>query len=483
MGSFDETSPEADRAALERARRGRGDRRYTRPMRRRFAPVFLAFAVVSCGSGLEAPVPHFNPPSATTLPEVSSLVKVTNLDAEPVICFTTDGTVPDWNGGACANRLDATRQIAVPKCGFNVIRIAWSNGTDEANYNVESEACKASCDAVVPWSNQELARAFAVWQDEVKCMLNGCENPSSTGNWSSQCDSGKVSWDVSLDGLRAISKFTYDACAHAVTIDVEEGGMTTPRTINLVVTGTLVQDTDFSGNGNEGGTVTVSGDFTGSVTSRIVLGDKKRSGGSFDAACTADTLEGKECAPAGAKIAFDFPDWSCHGDICPVASMGSCAGTDADADAIHDTEDNCPEQANTDQMDKDNDGIGDACDSEPGFVVLRFKIGDRCLILGDGQVESTSTCEEGVGARGHQSAGELPSRRPWPIVSSTASPWCSRAWPRPPPLRLLIAHRARSHSDASAPRARRPWMASTGERRRGICSGLMSPVSRALTMA
>ncbi|HZF53483.1 MAG TPA: hypothetical protein VE093_32760, partial [Polyangiaceae bacterium] len=119
-------------------------------MRRRFAPVFLAFAVVSCGSGLEAPVPHFNPPSATTLPEVSSLVKVTNLDAEPVICFTTDGTVPDWNGGDCANQLDATRQIAVPTCGFNVIRIAWSNGTDEANYNVESEACKASCDAVVP---------------------------------------------------------------------------------------------------------------------------------------------------------------------------------------------------------------------------------------------------------------------------------------------------------------------------------------------
>jgi hypothetical protein len=362
-------------------------------MRRRFASVFLVFAAVSCGGGLEAPVPHFDPPSATTLPEVNSLIKVINLDAEPVICFTTDGTVPDWNGGNCANRLDATRQIAVPKCGFNVIRIAWSNGTDEANYKVESEACKASCDAVVPWSNQELARAFAVWQDEVKCLLNGCENPSGTGDWSAQCDSGKVSWDVSLDGLRAISKFTYDACAHAVTIDVEEGGMTMPRTINLVVTGTLTQDTDFNGNGNEGGTVTVSGDFTGSVTSRIVLGDKKRSGGSFDAACSIDTLEGKECAPAGAKIAFDFPEWSCHGDICPVAAMGSCSGTDADADAIPDTEDNCPEQANTDQMDKDNDGIGDACDSEPGFVVIRFKIGDRCLILGDGKVESTSTCE------------------------------------------------------------------------------------------
>ncbi|MDI1442677.1 thrombospondin type 3 repeat-containing protein [Polyangium sp. 6x1] len=363
-------------------------------MRPWFTSVFLAFLAVGCGgTPLETPVPHFDPPSATTLTEVGSLVKVINLDEEPVICFTTDGTVPDYNEGNCTNKLDASRQIAVPKCGFNVIRIAWSKGTDEANYKVESEACKESCDPVVPWSNQELARAFALWQDETKCLLNGCENPSGTGDWLEQCDSGKVAWDVSLSGVRAISTFTYDACEHAVTIDVEEGGMTVPRTFNLVVTGSLVQDTDFSGNGNEGGTVTVTGDFTGSVTSRIVLGDKKRNGGSFDAACTADSLDGKECAPAGAKIAYDFPQWSCHGNICPVAAMGSCQGADADEDAIPDTEDNCPKQANTDQSDIDHDGVGDVCDDQSDFVVIRFKVGNRCMILGDGKVESTSTCE------------------------------------------------------------------------------------------
>ncbi|WP_338046434.1 thrombospondin type 3 repeat-containing protein [Polyangium spumosum] len=324
---------------------------------------------------------------------MNSLVKVINLDEEPVICFTTDGTPAEWNGGNCVNRLDATRQIAVPNCGFNVIRIAWSKGTDEANYKVESESCKASCDPVVPWSNGDLARAFAIWQDETKCLLNGCQNPSGTGDWLEQCDSGQVHWDVSLSGVRAISTFTYDACAHAVTIDVEEGGMTVPRTLNLVATGKLVQDTDFSGNGNEGGTVTVTGDFTGSVTSRIVLGDKKRSGGSFDAACTADPFEGKECAPAGSKIAFDFPEWSCHGDICPVASEGSCQAADADGDAIPDDQDNCPKQANTEQSDTDHDGIGDACDDKSDFVIIRFKTGNRCLILGDGKAESTSTCE------------------------------------------------------------------------------------------
>lgn len=363
-------------------------------MRRQFAPVLLAFAVSSCGEGgLVMPEPHFDPPSATTLPEVGSLVKVINLDGEPVICFTTDGTVAEFNGGNCTNKLDATRQIAVPKCGFNVIRIAWSNGTDEANYNVVSDACKESCEPVMPWSNGDLVRAFAVWQDEVRCLLNNCENPSGTGNWSAQCDSGSVAWDVSLNGLRAISTFTFDACTHAVTIDVEENGMTTSRKINLVVSGELVQDTDFSGNGNEGGTVSVSGDYTGTVTSRIVLGDKTRSGGGFDAACTVDPFDTKECAPANAKIAFDFPNWSCHGDICPVAAMGSCRGPDADMDSIPDAEDNCPEVANTDQADNDHDGIGDVCDTLANFVLIRFKVGNRCLTLGDGQVESTSTCE------------------------------------------------------------------------------------------
>jgi hypothetical protein len=366
---------------------------YARPMLRRFAPPFLAFAACHCGERLEIPAPHFDPPSGTTLSEVGSLVSVINLDDEPGICVTTDGTEPVWSEkGECATPLDASRQIAVPACGFNVIRIAWSKGTDAANYVIESDACKASCDPVVPWSNSELARAFADWETEVKCSLNGCQNPSGTGDWSAQCDAGQVAWNVSLNGLRAISTFTYEGCAHTVPVDVEENGMTVSRPITLVVTGKLVQDTDFGGNGNEGGTVTVEGDFTGTVVSRIELANKERSGGSFTAACTADALDAKECATASAQIAYDFPDWSCHGGICPTAAAGSCAEADADADSIPDASDNCPEQANTDQADNDHDGTGDACDSEPGFVVIRFQTGDRCLTLGGAQVESTSTC-------------------------------------------------------------------------------------------
>jgi hypothetical protein len=169
--------------------------------------------------------------------------------------------------------------------------------------------------------------------------------------------------------------------------------MTVSRKINLVVTGKLIQDTDFSGNGNEGGTVMVSGDFTGSATSRILLNNKMRGGGSMDAACTAQVLAGMVCAPGGAAIAYDFPDWSCHGGICPTAFAGSCMKPDTDGDGIPDDQDNCPMTPNTDQSDRDHDGIGDACDPDPGFIVMRFQIANRCLTLGPSAVQSTSTCE------------------------------------------------------------------------------------------
>lgn len=39
--------------------------------------------------------------------------------------------------------------------------------------------------------------------------------------------------------------------------------------------------------------------------------------------------------------------------------------TDADADGIRDSQDNCPAIANTDQVDTDSDGVGDSCDNCP----------------------------------------------------------------------------------------------------------------------
>ena len=39
---------------------------------------------------------------------------------------------------------------------------------------------------------------------------------------------------------------------------------------------------------------------------------------------------------------------------------------DSDADGHCDLEDNCPAACNTQQLDADNDGIGDVCDTTPG---------------------------------------------------------------------------------------------------------------------
>ena len=37
-----------------------------------------------------------------------------------------------------------------------------------------------------------LVHAFADWQDDVKCLMNGCSNPSGTGDWSASCPDGNI---------------------------------------------------------------------------------------------------------------------------------------------------------------------------------------------------------------------------------------------------------------------------------------------------
>jgi hypothetical protein len=356
---------------------------------------------------LELPDEHFDPASGYTFTEEGPTVSVINLDDEDLVCFTNDLSDLDWNGGDCENPLPDSATISLVECGFNVVNIAWNGGVerDSANYQVESPSCVDDCAPVVPWSNDEFARAFATWQDETRCLMNDCENPSATGNWGTDCDSGSIDWDVSLSGIRAISEFTYSDCEHTVEITVHDyvadpdgtdSEATSLLPITLVVDGVITQDTDFGGNGNEAGTVTIGGDFTGSVESRMVIVDEIRGGGDFRAACTEDPFELEECAPGSALIAYDYPDWSCHGDICPEASPDECEEPDMDKDGIPDDSDNCPEIANTDQQDIDQDGLGDACDDDPGFVLIQFKTGERCLTAdSDENVHSTTACAPG----------------------------------------------------------------------------------------
>lgn len=74
-----------------------------------------------------------------------------------------------------------------------------------------------------------------------------------------------------------------------------------------------------------------------------------------------------------------FPDKSlecsdkrCRADNCPMIpnsyqadtdndGIGDACDTDVDNDGINNSKDNCPKMANSDQKDSDNDGIGDVC--------------------------------------------------------------------------------------------------------------------------
>lgn len=53
---------------------------------------------------------------------------------------------------------------------------------------------------------------------------------------------------------------------------------------------------------------------------------------------------------------------------------------DADGDAITDHADNCPQQANAEQVDGDGDGIGDACDVCPGTAAGDTVTADGCSL-------------------------------------------------------------------------------------------------------
>ena len=223
----------------------------------------------------------------------------------------------------------------------------------------------------LPWDNDVLARAFVKWKDEMMCRLNSCNKPAGTGSWNTACDgSGTEVWNVSLNGLRAISTFTYSGCSHAVTVDVHDwvadsmnsnAAATVPLSVTLVVDGVLTQDTDFNGSGNESGTVNITGSFTGAIASHVLINNTARTGGSyFSVACMADPIDQEQCAPNNLSVNYVYPDWACEAGGCPAPPPPLM---DSDGDGVFDPYDNCPAIGNPTQANADFDAQGDACDS------------------------------------------------------------------------------------------------------------------------
>lgn len=223
----------------------------------------------------------------------------------------------------------------------------------------------------LPWTNGTLARAFVAWKDELQCSLNGCQNPSGPNSWRGPCEhGGTISWDVSLSGLRVISRFTYQSCDNTVTISVHDyardpRGVDATATqmlpIRLLGNGSITQDVDFSGNGVESGSVMLTGAFTGTAVSHIQIRDSARGpGGYFSIACTEGPFAQEMCAPRNLLVNYLFSDWRCEPGGCP---MPTAALVDSDGDGVFDDYDNCPSVPNPTQSNADFDREGDACDT------------------------------------------------------------------------------------------------------------------------
>ena len=363
----------------------------------RLALLTLVALALGCPSATEPPaLEHFDPPSDSNL--ATPTVNIINLDDEPSICFTLDGSAPA--PAACASELTDTRAITVG-CGFTVVSIAWGDGqTESANYLYEGQGCETA-GPVTLWANDELVKAFAPIKDEIQCRMNNCANPVGPGNWTADCDVGTVEWNVTLAGTSVTSLFTWTGCQGTTIIDVhdyatdpwfQDPAATAPLAITLVLDGTMTQSVNFGGNGSESGLIDIGGDFTGQVQSQIEIADSARAGGGFGARCTVDPLDDEICAPANALVMYDFPDWSCRNAICPEPGDVP-PEVDVDEDGVDDAEDNCPDVANPLQEDTDDDGIGDACDDDPAFSLIQFKTSARCLRVSAGTIESTEGCD------------------------------------------------------------------------------------------
>jgi hypothetical protein len=260
----------------------------------------------------------------------------------------------DSIGDACEDEPIADADSDTRQDDFDNCPSVWNRDQADDDGDGIGNVCDTTPqgDAVQTWANDNLVKAFVRWKDQVQCDIR-CTDPTGGGDMGSiTCANGGVAnWEVKVNvfGGKADSYFTYTNCEY-----------TTVEGDTLRVDGQLIQYSDFNGNGNEQGTVTISGgDYVGQVSSHTVFHSRTRDGGYFEASCSQDPIADEDCAPDNLLTEHYYPDWECSGVICPLAREPLA---DTDGDGVFDVYDNCPAVANADQANIDFDAAGDACD-------------------------------------------------------------------------------------------------------------------------
>lgn len=332
--------------------------------------VLLAGAIAAgCNSSGTPPAPdYFNLPLNSVITADPAVINVTGLPNETLICYTLDGTEPNWANGNCSPRLDGQQRTITLRCGVNNIRLMWANGTRQigTSVTVESPAC------LIPlaqhWANDEQAQASQALANSVYQSIQATHPTLSEGNsYSVNCNTGGATLTISNCGQNCRQEaIQYNACAEQVDILTHDysadprfydKSKTQTSKINLTQSGITTRILDANNNGTQTGNLTLTGEFSGTIVEALNITAGAISDGTVSSDCTQDPLPQERCAHNG-PIVYQLPAYDCQDNKCPLSG-----DQDKDSDTIADRFDNCPDDANEDQADADKDGIGNVCDS------------------------------------------------------------------------------------------------------------------------
>ncbi|MCB9358624.1 thrombospondin type 3 repeat-containing protein [Candidatus Woesearchaeota archaeon] len=314
--------------------------------------------------------------------EISCEEKYGDKDESRKYYFTIDLTDPEIRNASIINTVDL-RIIDEDTLSLYVKAFDNLSGIDEAQYIVY-ESGKYSIDNVTDWESfnmpgDEITRNITVFMNNQSRYFVQVRVLDNSGRLSKELKTNTVTYDphkggssscIGTDGLCKIG----ETCSEDDDCTSRYCNATSLKCANPSCEDDVMngEETDVDCGGNCG---------------ECSL-DKKCE---VDSDCESNNCESKRCANTNHcednSINYDETDMDCggldcnkcevgemclidadcHSGLCQLSTNGGLCFTqdgDMDGDGIVDEEDNCPSKSNPNQEDFDNDGKGDACDSD-----------------------------------------------------------------------------------------------------------------------